>query len=183
MEMFDVVDEHGNPTGEVVSRKLAHEKGIRHRASHIWVVNRDEKGVRVLLQKRSLEKDSFPGKLDTSSAGHIQAGDEPLESALRELGEELGIFPKPEELTFIGTFSFSFEKVFHSKPFCDNEVAFVYVYNKKVDIDSLTLQKEEVESVCWRDIKEVYKARLEHNDEYCVPAQSLKMLMDYLDIK
>lgn len=32
-----------------------------------------------------MSKDSFPGKYDTSSAGHIQAGDEPLASGLRSL--------------------------------------------------------------------------------------------------
>lgn len=38
-----------------------------------------------------MEKESFPGRFDTSSAGHIQAGDEPLESALRELHEQCKI--------------------------------------------------------------------------------------------
>ena len=47
--------------------------------------------VEILMQKRSLNKDSYPGMYDTSSAGHIPAGCEPLESALRELQEELGL--------------------------------------------------------------------------------------------
>ena len=41
-----------------------------------------------------MEKESFPGLYDTSSAGHIRAGDEPLPSALRELREELHIAAK-----------------------------------------------------------------------------------------
>ena len=57
-----------------------------------------EKGYDLLLQKRSKEKDSFPGCYDISSAGHISAGDEPLETALRELEEELGIKAEPEQL-------------------------------------------------------------------------------------
>lgn len=71
----------------------------------------------MLLQKRSMNKDSFPGKFDTSSAGHIQAGDEPLESALRELGEELGIQATPEQLVFAGTFPFRLQKNFMAKCF------------------------------------------------------------------
>ena len=93
-ELFDIVDENGNPTGDKVSRSEAHAKGIRHRTAHIWVIRDNEGKKEVLLQKRALNKDSFPGKYDTSSAGHIQAGDEPLESALRELSEELGIEAK-----------------------------------------------------------------------------------------
>lgn len=181
MEMFDVVDELGNPTGEIVSRELAHKEGIRHRASHIWIINQTHKGIKVLLQKRSSEKDSFPGLLDTSSAGHIQAGDEPLESAIRELGEELGITAHPKDLYFIGTFSFSFKKEFHSKLFCDNQVAFVYVYQNPVNIEELTLQAEEIESVCWRDFDRVFKDCLAHNKEYCVHIQGLELLKKYLN--
>ena len=62
------------------------------------------------LQKRALTKDSFPGRYDTSSAGHIQAGDEPLKSAMRELKEELGIAAKPEQLQFVDTFRYNMRR-------------------------------------------------------------------------
>ena len=81
-----------------------------------------------------MNKDSFPGRFDTSSAGHIQAGDEPIESALRELHEELGIQAVKEDLDFAGTFRIQYEKEFHGKMFRDNEVAFVYVYQKPVNM-------------------------------------------------
>ena len=57
----------------------------------MWIVRKSDEGAEVLLQKRAMNKDSFPGRYDTSSAGHIQAGDEPEESAISELHEELGI--------------------------------------------------------------------------------------------
>ena len=100
MELFDVIDSKGNPAGQIVSREKAHAEGIPHRTAHIWIIRKKEGRVQILLQKRSQNKDSFPGKFDTSSAGHIQAGDEPLESALRELKEELGISATPEQLHF-----------------------------------------------------------------------------------
>ena len=90
---------------------------------------------------------------DTSSAGHIQAGDEPKESAIRELHEELGIRAAKEDLTFAGRFDIQYEKEFYGKMFRDNEVAFVYMYTKPVDAKKLTLQKEEVESVEWFDME------------------------------
>ena len=40
MEYLDIVDEQGQPTGEIISRTLAHTKGIRHRTAHIWIVRR-----------------------------------------------------------------------------------------------------------------------------------------------
>ena len=90
MELFDIIDENGNPTGKIVERSIAHAEGIPHRTAHIWIIRRRNEKTEILLQKRSRNKDSFPGKFDTSSAGHIQAGDEPMESALRELKEETG---------------------------------------------------------------------------------------------
>ena len=30
MELLDIVDEKGNPTGETVPREVAHREGIRH---------------------------------------------------------------------------------------------------------------------------------------------------------
>ena len=97
MEYFDIVDDNGLPTGETVSRDIAHRDGIQHRTAHVWIVRRKASGYDILLQKRSQNKDSFPGLYDTSSAGHIPAGDEPLESAIRELHEELGIEAEPEQ--------------------------------------------------------------------------------------
>ena len=94
-EFFDVVDEAGQPTGKVISRDEAHQKGTLHRTAHVWLVKKKPEGYDILLQKRSEDKDSFPGMYDTSSAGHIPAGDEPLPSALRELKEELGINSVP----------------------------------------------------------------------------------------
>ena len=108
MELFDIIDENGNPTGKIVERSIAHAEGIPHRTAHIWIIRRRNEKTEILLQKRSRNKDSFPGKFDTSSAGHIQAGDEPMESALRELKEELGIHAESADLQFAGKFPISF---------------------------------------------------------------------------
>ena len=180
MEYLDIVDEYGIPTGEVISREIAHREGIRHRTAHVWVVRPSDKGYEILLQKRSMNKDSYPGLYDTSSAGHIPAGDEPLPSALRELEEELGIKAKPEELLHAGSFTIQYEKVFHGRLFKDNEVAQVYVYSKPVDIATLTLQKSEVDEVRWFDMEEVWAEIQKTRERFCVPPTGLKVLREYL---
>ena len=53
MEVFDIVDEYGNPTGEIIERSLAHKEGVRHRTAHIWIVREIEGKWQVLLQKRA----------------------------------------------------------------------------------------------------------------------------------
>ena len=180
MELFDVIDSKGNPTGQIVSREKVHAEGIMHRTAHIWIIREMDGRVQILLQKRSQNKDSFPGKFDTSSAGHIQAGDEPLESALRELKEELGISAAPEQLHFAGTFPISFVKEFHGKVFRDEEVAFVYIYKEPVNTDELILQKEEVETVQWFDLEEVFMECEKRRDVFCVPVEGLKLVQRYL---
>ena len=180
VEYLDICNEEGRPTGEIISRDEAHRDGILHRTAHVWVVRRKENGYDVLLQKRSQEKDSFPGLYDTSSAGHIPAGSEPLESALRELEEELGIRAAADDLTYAGTFRIRYEKEFHGRLFRDNEVTRVYVYQKPVDLEKLTLQKSEVEEVRWFDLDEVTREIQYSREQFCVPTEGLNVLRRFL---
>lgn len=98
-EVFDVVDEHNQVTGQD-SRKTIHAESLRHRAVHIFLVN---KHGAVLLQKRSMWKDRQPGKWDSSAAGHLDAGETHAEAAVRELNEELDVASCP--LTPIADFA------------------------------------------------------------------------------
>ena len=179
-EYFDIVDDNGMPTGEIISRNAAHKDGIQHRTAHVWIIKEKPGGYDILLQKRSMNKDSFPGQYDTSSAGHIPAGDEPPESALRELKEELGIDAAPEDLHYAGSFHIQYEKEFHGRPFRDNEIASVYVYCSPVDIATLTLQESEVEEVRWFDLDEVWNEIHCNRERICVPTGGLSVLRQYL---
>lgn len=177
MEYIDIVDEQGNPTGEKVERSIAHSQGICHRTAHIWIVRKVNGRYQVLMQKRAMNKESFPGMFDTSSAGHIQAGDEPLESALREFHEELGIRAQPQELEFAGNFRISYEKEFYGKMFRDNEIAFVYIYSQPVDETKLVLQKEEVETVEWFDLEEAYANCKKRDPRFCAPTGGIEIVI------
>lgn len=180
MEYLDFVTENGQPTGKIVSRDEAHRDGIRHRTAHVWVVRRNQTGYDVLLQKRTEEKESFPGMFDTSSAGHIPAGMEPLPSALRELSEELGIEAKPEDLEYAGTFQIQYEKVFHGRLFRDSEVTWVYIYKQPVDIQKLVLQPSEVDEVRWFNLDEVWEEIHHSRERFCVPTAGMNVLREYL---
>ncbi len=180
MEIIDICDERGNPTGETVERARAHSEGILHRTAHVWIVRRSGNGWEILLQKRSLEKDSYPGLYDTSSAGHIPAGSEPLESALRELREELGIEAGEDQLLPAGTFRIQYEDSFHGKPFRDNEFTFVYVYRDPVDADALILQPGEVDEVRWFPLDEVCEEIRHTRARFCVPSHGLNVLRRFL---
>lgn len=38
MEMLDIVDENGEPTGIIKERSKVHAEGDLHRTSHVWIV-------------------------------------------------------------------------------------------------------------------------------------------------
>ena len=181
MEYIDVCDENGQPTGRITDRDSAHRAGILHRTSHVWVIKEDNRQYQVLLQKRSCEKESFPGMYDVSSAGHIPAGSEPLESVIREMSEEIGIAATSDQLAFAGMFRCSYEAVFHGKIFRDNEIRYAYVYQEPVDINDLTLQTSEVDEVRWFPLTAVAEALQSEHSQICVSQEGLETLIHYLN--
>ena len=192
MELFDILDdETGEKTGLVRERGVAHRLGSPHETVHTWIVREkcaenssgnDICGKRfdVLLQKRSKTKDSNPGCYDISSAGHIDAGDGIVESALRELKEELGIDASTEDLHFAGRRHGKYEAVFHGKPFRDNEWSNLFVYEKPINIEEFILQETEVESVMWMDFEDLKKAVRGNTIPHCIYVDELELLERYL---
>jgi 16S rRNA (adenine1518-N6/adenine1519-N6)-dimethyltransferase len=98
-ELFDVVDDR-NQVVRQAHRSEVHANNWLHRAVHIFVLNADGE---VFLQLRSHLKDKMPGRWDSSAAGHLDAGEDYLPCAVRELEEELGIAAAPESLTHAGS--------------------------------------------------------------------------------
>lgn len=176
MEILDIVNQQGQPIGLTIDRETAHLEGVRHRTSHVWILRRAGEGVEVLLQKRSHDKDSFPGCFDISSAGHIPAGVDFIPSALRELKEELGLEAKAEELHYCGQRSFSTRNIFKDRPFWNRQVSNVYVLWRDVEPKDLTLQAEEVESVVWYDLRRCMRDVANHAISNCIALEELEMV-------
>ena len=177
LELFDVRDSEGNVTGVARERELVHLNGDPHGTSHIWVVRENASGGwDVLLQKRSRDKDSYPGCYDVSSAGHLQAGDDFLPAALRELEEELGLCARAEDLEFVGFRRAYREAFFCGRLFKDHEISAVYIYRKPVETSALRLQKEELESVMWMDLADCRRAVGEGSLDNCMYPEELEML-------
>ena len=176
MELIDIVDENGIPTGETIDRTVAHRTGVRHRTTHIWIVRKQEGRVQILLQKRAKYKDSFPGCYDISSAGHIPAGVGFIESGLRELQEELSITISEEELIECGLHCTFAENEFHGIPYLDNQVAKVFLLWKDKEAEDMILQAEEIESVMWMDFEACKEAVKNHTIPTCIDIAELELL-------
>jgi isopentenyldiphosphate isomerase len=88
MELFQLVDENGNPRGQATRGECHGNPALIHLVVHLHLF--DESG-RLFLQKRAGTKDTNPGKWDTSVGGHVTAGESVGRALLREAREELGI--------------------------------------------------------------------------------------------
>lgn len=176
MELLDVVDENGIPTGATVTREEAHRCGIRHRTSHIWLIRIRHGKAQVLLQKRSPDKESYPGCYDISSAGHIPAGDGFLESALRELKEELGVEADADELIYCGQRIIEFRETFHGQEFWDNQISNIYALWRDIDSGELTIQRSEIDAVLWMDWDTCIDMVQNMKEPNCIWLEELKMV-------
>lgn len=132
-EIFDVVDERDVVIGQR-PRSEVHRLRLLHRAVHVLVFNRRGD---LLLQKRSMRKDCFPGTWDSSSSGHLDQGEAYDVCAVRELKEEIGLAVEavPERLFYLP-----------AEPATGYE--FVWVYRCTSE-GPFQLQETEVDRVEW----------------------------------
>ncbi|MFC5470169.1 NUDIX domain-containing protein [Cohnella suwonensis] len=142
-EIFDVYDEEGNWTG-TEERAKVHVLGLWHHTVHCWLVRRGDGGqASILFQKRSSGKDTNPGCLDITVAGHLAAGETPHD-VVRELEEELGIGAEFEELTSFGIVREHAEGTIGGKPYVDAEISHVFGLVTETNLADFRLQVEEV---------------------------------------
>lgn len=142
VEMIDVLDADGSPSGRTKPKPHVHRDGDLHRSVHVWIIAPDE---RILVQLRAAVKENNPGLWDVSCAGHVSAGESAIDAAIREAQEELGIALEPSELRHIA--SLRERSVLNGGTYIDNEIHEIFIVRREVDLSTLRLQAEEVEDV------------------------------------
>jgi len=159
-EIIDLVNEYNKETGIKELKSIAHQKGLWHRAAHIWIYNSKKQ---ILIQLRAKTKKIMPGKWDVSVAGHIRGGEKPITSALRETEEEVGLKFEEKDLNF---YKIKKYPVTISKNLINNE--FIYIYLLKYDGDIKTLKKQdsELDDLKFIDIDFLEKDLVENKDKY-----------------
>lgn len=87
-ELWQGYDESGEPTVAVTKLECRH--GALHGVAHIWFWRVKGGVIQVLFQRRGADIITWPLYLDATVGGHIDLGESPIETALREAQEELG---------------------------------------------------------------------------------------------
>lgn len=132
-EIFDEVNESDEVIGQR-PRSEIHRLKRKHRAVHVLVFN--DKG-ELFVQKRSMKKDCFPGKWDSSASGHLDQGEAYDVCAGRELEEEIGLSAGE-----------TLEKLFKIDACQETGEEFVWVYRCWAD-GPFRLQPDEVDEGAW----------------------------------
>lgn len=133
-ERWDILDENGTPSGRTMLRgENSLKPGEYHLVVHIWVLSPDGN---FLIQKRAKDKKLMPGEW-AATGGAAIAGENSCTAARRELLEELGLDPAPE----------NFKKLARLKR--RNSLLDIWVTVTDRPSESFVLQKSEVEKVRW----------------------------------
>jgi isopentenyldiphosphate isomerase len=86
-ELVDIVDDDDRVVA-TVTRAEMRAANLQHRSVGVAVQSSDG---RLLVHRRSLDKDIWPGAWDIAAGGVVTAGETYDEAAKRELAEELGL--------------------------------------------------------------------------------------------
>ncbi|UCB44920.1 MAG: NUDIX domain-containing protein [Spirochaetota bacterium] len=139
-------DERRNPTGRIGERSKVHSEGLWHRTVHIWIYKDNS----LLLQMRSKHKESFPGLWDVSAAGHVETGEEPLTTAIREIKEELGFEVHTNLIRFVDVKQFSLTS--QNGKFINNEITHIFTHEFRGSLNDIVPNPFEVEQLKFFDI-------------------------------
>ena len=158
-EIVTIVDEKNNVVGSAPRSRMRAD-GMPHRATYILVFN---SAGRLFVQKRTTIKDIYPGYSDVATGGVVLTGESYQTAALRELGEELGIYGVPLKVHFDFYHELAGNRVWGRVYTCVHD-------------GRMKLQKEEVESGAFYSIKEI----LEHSRNQPYTPDGLYVLRRYL---
>lgn len=147
-EMVDVYDESMRRLG-VAERKVAQAAGLWLSTFHCWLYREASDGPRVVFQLRASTKDRYAGLFDVSAAGHLMAGEDPLEG-VREIREELGLEIEASSLARLGIkHETSKEGDFVNRQFCN-----VFLGKIEAPVESAGIGLDEVDGVVEMSVDE-----------------------------
>ncbi|TWT27042.1 NUDIX domain-containing protein [Planomicrobium sp. CPCC 101110] len=160
MELWDLYDVNRNKTNQTWVRGEVLQPGHYHLVVHVCVF--DSNGD-MLIQQRQPFKEGWPNMWDLTVGGSAVAGDTSQTAAQRELYEELGLDLDFQQIR--PHLTINFERGFDD----------IYLIEKNVPLQTLTLQYEEVQNVKWASKDEILA--MIRNGEFIPYYESLVQLL------
>jgi isopentenyldiphosphate isomerase len=167
-ELFDVVFANGMLTGKVKTRAEVHREGDWHRSAHVWVAGESDSGRFLLLQRRSFQKDTWPGRLDATVGGHYRHG-EGFAEALREVEEEIGVAVNQGDLRRLGVRLCASEV---EPEILDREIQDLFLLRDDRPLIEYSPNPDELDALIAVGINDMLALFSDETDE--IPAESLR---------
>ena len=143
MEYFDLYSKTGQKLNKKVLRGAKLSDGEYHLVVNIWIRNNAGE---YLIQQRNKLSDKVPFLWDTT-AGAVIAGDDSLDTAIKETSEELGIKLNRDKLMFLRRYYIEDN---HSNFLLD-----VYLANEEILLNDLVIDKSEVKDTKYASMQEI----------------------------
>ncbi len=141
MELLEILNENGEPTGKILEKNKIHKEGKYHKEVALILLNNKSE---ILLQKRASTKEIEPNKW-AWHGGHVIAGETSIEAIIRETKEELGIILSENDLKLL------VEIKRDNLPNRQYTTAYYSICN--LSIDDFEIQKEELSEIKWFDFR------------------------------
>ncbi len=154
--MVTLVDESDNEIGTKARELLSNDD--RWRIVTIWIFNDQNE---LLLAKRPMHMKNDPGKWGPSVAGTLEHGDSYLQTAEREVKEEIGVEAPLTEV-----------KLLMHKADIGHRANMNFRGNISLPISAFTPQPEEVDELTWMPYK-IFLAELESNPDKYIEAMDI----------
>jgi 8-oxo-dGTP pyrophosphatase MutT (NUDIX family) len=154
-----------DPTGQVVDRREAWEKGLWYPTVNLWVFQRHPVPS-ILYQQRSPNIGWAPGKLDVLIAGHCEELQTPIEAVNMEALEEMGLSYKASQIIPVGR---KLSVGIGQDNTTRNSVVNLFLVEEDRPIDSFIQQKKEVYAVCACPLEELLKVHRDSHYSYEQP--------------
>ena len=168
-ELCQLYDNQGRAlVGQGAVKDKIFSDGLLHGASHVWIWRQASNGIEILLQKRAANKRTWPNLYDVSAAGHIDLGEDPVEAAIRETHEEIGIQVHSTDLKFIGVQQFY---IVAGNDAIENEYQWLYLLELST-ATNFKLEQDKVAALEWKPIAD-FKQEVRSNTKLYVPHGTL----------
>ncbi len=138
-EIWELLDENGNKTGETMQAGEPIPEGRYHKGADVWIVNAKNE---ILIQKRSPNKRLSPN-VWAMTGGSVIKGETSLQTIEREVLEELGIHLNVQDLQLIATYQ-------TGDVWLDE-----YVVRQEINLCDVVMQEMEVSKVKWATYEEI----------------------------
>ena len=124
MELLDIYDDDGKKTGRTIVRGDKTEILSEHEHIAVAVIFIENSKGEFLIQKTSKEK----GGEFSTTGGHINSGETPIETITREVEEELGVKVPKEKIKDLGFIRYGMP------------LRYLFYLKKDIPLDSVKLQ-------------------------------------------